>query len=79
MTDRTIPHPTPVALLHETNALLRSDEMGSRLDDNARFIVRRMVADAYALGFSDGRLDQQINADTDEYIRRHADDETARP
>jgi len=28
------------------------------LDNNARFIVRQMIADSYAVGFHDGRMDE---------------------
>lgn len=50
---RDTAHPLPPAHVGEVNHLLGRAELTS-LDDNARFQVRRLVADVYAAGFADG-------------------------
>lgn len=51
------------------NTELRGDQL-SMLDDNARFIVRRLVGDAYTAGFDAGWTAGQNDADTDRAIAR---------
>lgn len=48
---RETPHPFPVRLGDQVNHDLRKAGI---TDSNARFIVRRLVADSYAEGFNDG-------------------------
>lgn len=66
---REIPHPMPLSMRDETNVMLRGKSFTS-LDDSARFEVRRLVADAYAKGFLDGRIDESANDSTDRAIAR---------
>lgn len=51
------PYPMPVGLRDSVNMTLLTVEL-SGLDNEGRFVVRRLVADAYSSGFSDGRVDQ---------------------
>ncbi len=66
---RETPHVMPVSMRDEVNLKLGDREM-SALDSNARFIVRALVAEAYARGFQDGRFDQQRSADVDREVAR---------
>lgn len=59
----------PREIRDATNWKLRDVEL-SALDDNARFIVRRMVGDAYVRGFDAGWFAGQSDADTDRSIKR---------
>lgn len=63
------PHPFPVRLRDQVNMDMRSAGI---TDENARFVVRRMIADAYAEGFSDGRYMGSWDASSD---RRDREDE----
>lgn len=65
----------PVAMRDEVNIKLGDREM-SALDSNARFIVRALVAEAYARGFQDGRWDQQRSHDVDREVERSRADHT---
>lgn len=76
---REVPHAMPVSMRDEVNIKLGNRGM-SALDNNARFIVRALVAEAYARGFQDGRWDQQRSADVDREVERsradHLDEST---
>lgn len=68
MSDRETPHPMPLTMRDNVEMTLGDREM-AMLDDNARFIVRRLVADSYAKGFFDGRMQQQRESMTDRVSR----------
>jgi hypothetical protein len=59
---RPTPHPFPMRLRDQVNIDLRSAGITS---SDARYVVRRMVADAYAEGFDDGRTAGTWDAATD--------------
>lgn len=67
---REIPHPMPVQMRDTVNIVLREKDLVG-VSDNARFLIRRLVSDAYALGFFDGRLDESHNDSTDRAIARN--------
>jgi hypothetical protein len=59
------PYPMPAQLRDETNAALAALDTEPALDSETRFVIRRLIAEAYARGFADGRIDQQINEHAD--------------
>jgi hypothetical protein len=65
-----VPSPMPVVMRDGVNSDLASDAL-EPLDSNGRFVVRRMVADAYARGFADGRLDESQSAAVERMIERN--------
>lgn len=73
MTRRETPAPFPTQLRDDVEWQMRDKQM-SMLDNNARFIVRRMISDAYALGFQDGRFDNDSARRTDEMVAKDAAD-----
>lgn len=66
MRDRPI-QPLPQDVRWQVNAELQDSQM-SMLDDNARFMVRRMVAEAYSKGFEHGWTAGQHDAAIDKSI-----------
>jgi len=62
------PFPMPVTMRDEVNIKLGDREM-AMLDNNARFIVRALIAEAYAKGFADGRLDAFMAEQIDRQAR----------
>ncbi|HWU31037.1 MAG TPA: hypothetical protein VN041_18295 [Microbacterium sp.] len=69
MSDRRPLVPLPVDRRSNLNWDLRSSEL-SALDDNARFIIRRMVAESYQAGYEHGWGAGQDDAHTDKAIAR---------
>lgn len=65
--NRDTPHPMPVNMRTPVEMKLGDREM-SALDDNARFIVRRLVSDAYAQGFQDGYWQHAAEHTTDRQV-----------
>lgn len=63
--------PLPQDMRWQLNMEL-GDKQLNGLDSNGRFIVRRMVAAAYAKGFSHGWLAGLHDSQTDEQIARDA-------
>lgn len=72
MSDRRPLVPLPFGTRQQINSDLRSDEFAA-LDDNARFVIRRMVGEAYQAGFDTGWLSGQSDAENDRAIRRDAE------
>lgn len=64
---RETPHPFPVSLRDDVNHQL---VQAAIVDENARFIVRRMIADAYAVGFADGHRMGQDDAWSDQRAKQ---------
>lgn len=71
MAQRPTPMPLPPHLRDDVALQLGDREM-LMLDDNARFIVRQMVANAYAAGFADGRQDERTAQATNDEAKRYA-------
>jgi hypothetical protein len=69
MSVRQAPHPFPTRLSVQVNSDLR--EAGIT-DSNARFIVRRLIADAYAEGFDDGQANASWDAVADRQAKEDA-------
>lgn len=67
--------PVPQDVRWQLNDDLRDKQL-SALDDNARFIVRRMVTQAYARGFDNGWMAGQHDAATDRAIARDRESQT---
>lgn len=65
MTDRSVPHPMPAAMRDQVNGYLYSGSDLSSLDRNQRFILRKLVATAYAVGYADASTDHLINDGVD--------------
>lgn len=61
--------PIPQDLRWTINSSLQDKQLAA-LDDNARFIVRRMVTQAYGQGFGHGWAAGQNDAYTDRVIER---------
>lgn len=61
--------PLPQDQRWQLNHDLGTDDLAP-LDENGRFIVRRMVAEAYGKGFEHGWLAGQNDADTERRIER---------
>lgn len=59
----------PADMRSQINLDMRGDSL-AMLDDNARFVVRRMVAAAYKRGFDDGWFAGQDDYRTDRDVRR---------
>jgi hypothetical protein len=74
---RDIPFPMPTAMRDTVNIKLGDREM-SKLDSDARFIVRTLVAEAYARGFQDGRIDEHLSAAVERDIRASTEPEADR-
>jgi hypothetical protein len=68
------PHPMPVSL-RDTVEMKLGDRELTALDSNGRFIVRRLIADAYAEGARDGWFQHMREAQTD----RQSTDSEATP
>lgn len=68
MTRDLIP-PLPANVRQDVNLELQGKQL-AMLDDNARFIVRRLVAHAYGHGYDDGVRAGTEDAHADERIRR---------
>ena len=66
---KDLPHAMPTSMRDTVNLKLGDREM-AMLDSNARFIVRSLVAEAYAQGFQDGRLDEHFAAAVDREVAR---------
>jgi hypothetical protein len=62
----------PMQIRAQINFDMRGDSL-AMLDDNARFIIRRMVGRAYQQGFDDGWTAGQDDYRTDRDIRRDAE------
>jgi hypothetical protein len=69
MSERKPIVPMPQDLRWQMNHDLEQKEL-STLDDNARFILRRMVTEAYGRGFDHGWSAGQNDADADRRINR---------
>lgn len=54
---KDLPYPMPLSMRDTVNIKL-GDRQTSGLDSNGRFIVRALVAEAYAEGHRDGRVDE---------------------
>lgn len=52
-------NPTPHAFPTQMRDTFTSQMYGIKLDSNTQFIIRRLIADAYALGYQQGGMDQQ--------------------
>lgn len=59
----------PASIRQQVNFDMRGQQLEA-LDDNARFIVRRMIGRAYQQGYDDGWLAGQDDYRTDRDIRR---------
>ena len=70
MADRET-HIIPAEMRAQVNFEMRGDQL-AMLDDNARFIVRAMVAKAYKRGYDDGWFAGQDDYRTDRDIKRDA-------
>ena len=66
---------TPADIRQQINSDMRDKGLGM-LDDNARFIVRRMVGRAYARGHDDGWTAGQDDARTDRAIEQKREPHT---
>lgn len=66
---REIPYPMPVSMRDSVNVSLRGKDL-TVLDENGRYTIRRLVAEAYALGHLDGRCEESDNQSTDRAIER---------
>jgi hypothetical protein len=51
--------PTPHAFPTQMRDTFTTEIYDTNLDANTQFIVRRLIADAYALGYQQGGMDQQ--------------------
>jgi hypothetical protein len=69
MAERELIPALPATVRQQMNWDLR-DKFLAALDDNARFIVRRMIAKAYATGYDDGMTAGSNDAHTDAAIER---------
>lgn len=79
MSSQQPPYPMPQSMRDEVNMKLGDRQMAA-LDSNGRFIVRRMVAEAYARGFFDGGLDalraDQVDREVEQDKRSKASEMT---
>lgn len=69
MASSPTPTPFPPSMRDTVNDRLGDRQMLA-LDDSARYIVRSLIADAYALGFQDGRVDEKFAQRANEQANR---------
>ncbi|WP_349862646.1 hypothetical protein [Leifsonia sp. WHRI 6310E] len=71
--NRETPHAMPPSIRDDVEMKLGDREL-TVLDDSGRFVVRRLIADAYAKGFQDGYFQHLREADTDRQANRESVD-----
>lgn len=69
MSNRELIPALPNSIRAQVNFDMRGDDLDA-LDDNARYVVRRMVGRAYTQGYDDGWIAGQDDYRTDRDVKR---------